>query len=142
MYASELKDTLTRLRPDFSEKSFGCTTFGKLVAQLTRNSDKLTSWMENSSLMIGLSTEDDEEGKLDKSNWVHAFEQALSHFKDEGFERVNPSILKSTIQQDYPSFDERQIGFKKFSDIMKELEKRGLLVIEMDEARTMLLRIC
>ena len=142
MYASELKDTLTRLRPDFSEKSFGCTTFGKLVAQITRNSDKLTSWMENSSLMIGLSSEDDENGELDKSNWVHAFEQALSHFKDEGFERVNPSILKSTIQQDYPSFDERQIGFKKFSDIMKELEKRGLLVIEMDEARTMLLRIC
>ncbi len=32
MYASELKDTLTRLRPDFSERSYGCSTFGKLVA--------------------------------------------------------------------------------------------------------------
>ncbi|MBQ8962972.1 MAG: NYN domain-containing protein, partial [Clostridia bacterium] len=98
MYASELKDTLNRLRPDFSEKSYGCATFGKLVQQITRNSDKLTSWMENSSLMIGLDTEDEGEAKLDKSNWVHAFEQALAHFKDEGFERVNPSILKTTIQ--------------------------------------------
>ncbi len=41
MYASELKDTLNRLRPDFSEKSYGCATFGKLVQQITRNSDKL-----------------------------------------------------------------------------------------------------
>ena len=143
MYASELKDTLNRLRPDFSEKSYGCATFGKLVAAITKNSDKLTSWMENSSLMIGLDTEDeDKEPKLDKGNWLPAFEQALSHFKDEGFDRVNPSILKATIQADYPSFEEKQIGFKRFSDVMKALEKKGLLVIEMDDAHTMLLRIC
>ena len=142
MYASELKDTLNRLRPDFSEKSYGCATFGKLVQQITRNSDKLTSWMENSSLMIGLDAEDEGEAKLDKSNWVHAFEQALAHFKDEGFERVNPSILKAAIQADYPNYDEKQIGFKRFSDVMKALEKKGLLVIEMDDAHTMLLRIC
>ena len=141
MYASELKDTLTRLRPDFSEKSFGCPTFGKLVAQITRNSDKLTSWMENSSLMIGLSGEEDD-ANLDRSNWLPAFRQALEHFKADGFERVNPSILKATIQQDYPGFEEKQIGFKRFSDVMKELEKQGLLAIEMDDAHTMLLRIC
>ncbi|MBR1820578.1 MAG: NYN domain-containing protein [Clostridia bacterium] len=143
MYASELKDTLNRLRPDFSEKSYGCATFGKLVQQITRHSDKLTSWMENSSLMIGLEAEaEDKEPKLDKGNWLPAFEQALAHFKDEGFDRVNPSILKATIQADYPSFEEKQIGFKKFSDVMKALEKQGLLVIEMDDAHTMLLRIC
>ena len=143
MYASELKDTLNRLRPDFSEKSYGCATFGKLVQQITKRSDKLTSWMEASSLMIGLEAEEeDKEPKLDKNSWLPAFEQALAHFKDEGFDRVNPSILKATIQADYPSFDEKQIGFKKFSDIMKALEKQGLLVIEMDDAHTMLLRIC
>ena len=142
MYASELKDTLNRLRPDFSERSYGCATFGKLVQLITRNSDKLTSWMEASSLMIGLDTDDDEgEAKLDKSNWLPAFRQALEHFKDEGFDRVNPSILKSTIQADYPSFEEKQIGFKRFSDVMKALEKQGLLTIEMDDQHTMLLRI-
>ena len=141
MYASELKDTLNRLRPDFSERSFGCATFGKLVQQITKNSEKLTSWMESSSLMIGLSTDEGDEGKLDKSNWLPAFKQALEHFKDEGFDRVNPSILKSSIQTDYPGFEEKQIGFKRFSDVMKALEKQGLLTIEMDDQHTMLLRI-
>ena len=98
--------------------------------------------MEASSLMIGLSGDEEDEGKLDKSNWLPAFKQALEHFNDECFERVNPSILKATIQQDYPGFEEKQIGFKRFSDVMKELEKQGLLKIEMDESHTMLLRIC
>ena len=141
MYASELKDTLNRLRPDFSERSYGCPTFGKLVQLITKNSDKLTSWMEASSLMIGLSGDEEEDGKLDKTNWLPAFKQALEHFKDEGFERVNPSILKASIQTDYPSFEEKQIGFKRFSDVMKALEKQGLLTIEMDDQHTMLLRI-
>ena len=141
MYASELKDTLTRLRPDFSEKSYGCPTFGKLVTQITKNSDKLTSWMENSALVIGLDTDDEEDGELDKNNWLPAFKAALEHFKADGFDRVNPSILKATIQADYPSFEEKQIGFRKFSDVMKALEKQGLLVIETDDAHSMLLRI-
>ena len=141
MYASELKDTLNRLKPDFSERSYGCTTFGKLVQEITRNSDKLTSWMEGSSLMIGLSGDDQDGGRLDRNNWLPAFRTALEHFKDEGFERVNPSILKAAILQDYPAFEEKQIGFKKFSDVMKALEKQNLLVIEMDDQHTMLLRI-
>lgn len=141
MYASELKDTLTRLRPDFSERSYGCSTFGKLVALITSRSEKLRSWTEASSLMIGLSGAE-VSAMMDKNNWLPAFTQALERFKSEGFDRVNPSILKSTIQTDYPDFDERQIGFKRFSDVMKELEKQGLLIIEMDEAHTMLLKIC
>lgn len=92
--------------------------------------------------MIGLSGSDVSSGKLDKGNWVPAFTQALGRFKSEGFERVNPSILKATIQSDYPDFDERTIGFKRFSDVMKELEKQGYLIVEMDEAHTMLLKIC
>ena len=142
MYASELKDTLMRLRPDFSERSYGCATFGRLIALISSKSEKLHSWTEASSLMIGLSGNEESAAKLDKTNWLPAFTKALERFKSEGFERVNPSILKSTIQTDYPDFDERQIGFKRFSDVMKELEKQGLLVVEMDEAHTMLLKIC
>ena len=142
MYASELKDTLMRLRPDFEERSYGCSTFGKLVAQITSKSEKLTSWTEASSLMIGLSGAEENANRMDKTNWVSAFQAALDRFKAEGFERINPSILKSTIQADYPNFDERNIGFKRFSDVMKELEKQGLLCVEMDEAHTMLLKIC
>ncbi len=64
--------------------------------------------------------------KLDKTNWLPAFTAALERFKSEGFERVNPSILKATILNDYPGFEERQIGFKRFSDVMKKLEKEGV----------------
>ena len=141
MYASELKDTLMRLRPDFSERSFGCTTFGKLIALISSKSDKLTSWTEESSLMIGLEGGGEEE-KLDKNNWLPAFTAALEGFKNEGFDRVNPSILKATILEEYPGFEEKQIGFKRFSDVMKALEKEGLLRIEMDDQHTMLLNIC
>ena len=143
MYASEIKDTLTRLRPDFSERSYGCATFGKLMSMLAEKSPKLHVWTEQSSLMVGLSANDAPQNpKLDKTNWLPAFTQALERFKNDGFDRVNPSILKATIQADYPDFDEKQIGFKRFSDVMKALEKQKLLVVEMDEAHTMLLKIC
>ena len=142
MYASELKDTLMRLKPDFSERSYGCSTFGKLIALIASKSEKIKSWTEQSSLLIGLNGTDTEQPKLDKSNWMPAFTAALERFKSEGFERVNPSILKSTILSDYPGFEERQIGFKRFSDVMKALEKEGHLVVEMDEQHTMLLKIC
>ncbi len=143
MYASELKDTLMRLRPDFDERSYGSPTFGKLMSVLAEKSSKLQVWTKNSSLMIGLSgAESEDQHRIDKNNWVPAFEQALERFKSDGFDRINPSILKATIQADYPDFDEKQIGFKRFSDVMKELEKQGLLVVELDDARTMLLKIC
>ena len=34
IYASELKETLLRLRPDFNEKAYGCATFYKLLTKL------------------------------------------------------------------------------------------------------------
>jgi hypothetical protein len=92
--------------------------------------------------MLALTNPDSAEPTLDKNNWIPAFKAALERFKSDGFDRVNPSILKATIQSDYPEFDVRAIGFKRFSDMMKRLEKEGLLVVEMDEARTMLLKIC
>ena len=116
---------------------------GKLMSMLAEKSPKLHVWTEQSSLMVGLSTNDAPQNpKLDKNNWLPAFTQALERFKNDGFDRVNPSILKATIQADYPDFDEKQIGFKRFSDVMKALEKQKLLVVEMDEAHTMLLKIC
>ena len=142
LYASELKDIITRLRPDFDERSYGCATFGKLMQLLAHNSQRIRVWTEASSLKIGLVSEDAPTEKLNKLNWLPAFKEALQRFKADGFERVNPSILKSAIKAEYPDFDERQIGFKRFSDIMKALEKEKLLIVEMDEAKTMLLKIC
>lgn len=142
IYASELKDTLTRLQPDFDERTYGCATFGKLMARVAVQSGRLKVWTEGSSLMMSLTNPDSVTASLDKNNWIPAFRNALERFKNDGFDRVNPSILKATIQSDYPDFDEHTIGFKRFSDMMKRLEKEGLLVVEMDEAHTMLLKIC
>ena len=54
---------------------------------------------------------------------------------------MNPSILKADILTTYPNFNERAIGFKRFSDMLKQLEKDGLLVVEMDEQKTMLIKL-
>ena len=54
---------------------------------------------------------------------------------------MNPSILKADILTNYPDFSERSIGFKRFSDVMKQLEKDGMLVVEMDEQGTMLVKL-
>lgn len=142
MYASELKDTLTRLHPDFDERSYGCATFGKFVSKLASVCPEIRFWTEASSLLVGLNAGlEAGEPELNKSNWLPAFRQSLRKFSDDGFERINPSILKADIRSSYPGFEERQIGFKRFSDIMKELEKEKLLEIEMDEQHTMLLKI-
>ena len=118
MYASEIKDTLTRLRPDFSERSYGCATFGKLMGMLAEKSPKLHVWTEQSSLMVGLSANDAPQNpKLDKTNWLPAFTQALERFKNDGFDRVNPSILKATIQADYP-------GLRRKADRLQALQRR------------------
>ena len=144
MYASEIKDTLTRLQPDFNERTYGCSTFGKLMALVSKKSELVKVRTEDSSLMAGLSAPETEESaaQLNKANWLPAFTACLKRFKDDGFERINPSILKAAIQADYPDFEEKQIGFKRFSDIMKQLEREKLLIVEMDEQRTMLLKIC
>ncbi len=142
MYASELKDTLMRLRPDFNERNYGCATFGKFIQLAVSHSDRLRAHTEASSLMVGLASAEEPAVQLNRSNWIAGFRECLERFRDDGFERINPSILKAAIQADYPDFDEKQIGFKRFSDIMKRLEKEGLLVIEMDDSHTMLLKIC
>ena len=141
MYASELKDTILRLRPDFNERNYGCATFGKLVQLVANNSERVKSWTDNSSLMIGLVGSERPAPELNKDNWLDAFRTQLVRFKNDGFERINPSILKAAIQADYADFAEKQIGYKKFSDIMKRLEREGMLVVEMDDQHTMLLKI-
>ena len=139
MYASELKGVLTRLRPDY-----GCASFYKLLTKLSAKYGDIFVKNDNFNVMVSLNA--NMEGaevhpQLTRENWKEAFAAQIGAYKDGGFERVNPSILKASIQTDYPAFEEKQIGFKRFSDVMKALEKQGLLTIEMDDQHTMLLRI-
>lgn len=144
MYASELKSTLLRLRPDFNESNYGCSTFGKFLQLVSQRNSNIRIVNDNHSLLVGLQKAGADEGapKLTKANWMQVFARHLQRFKSDGFERINPSILKSAIQGEYPDFDERTIGFKRFSDMLKRMERERLVAIEMDEQHTMLIKIC
>ena len=144
IYASELKETLLRLRPDFNEKAYGCATFYKLLTKLANRFGDLRVHNDNFNVMVGLSNAGDNGEsipQLTKDNWKDAFAAQIKAYKEGGFDRVNPSILKADIITAYPDFNEKSIGFKRFSDVMKQLERDGLVIVEMDEQKTMLIKL-
>ena len=144
MYASELKGVLLRLRPDFNEKAYGCATFYKLLMKLANRFGDLRVHNDNFNVMVSLNNTG-ENGEtvpqLTRDNWKDAFNAQIRAYKEGGFDRVNPSILKADIITAYPDFTERAIGFRRFSDVMKQLEKDGIVVVEMDEQKTMLIKL-
>jgi uncharacterized protein (TIGR00288 family) len=141
MYAAELKNILLRLHPDFSESNYGQQSFGKLLAMLEQDYEDFHIINDNYSVKLSLRGHETEAAPLTADNWTAAFSDALLTFKDEGFERVDPSILKAAITNKYRGFDEKQLGFKKFSDLLKYLEKYKYVKIESSEDRNMLVRI-
>ncbi|MBN1776987.1 MAG: NYN domain-containing protein [Clostridiales bacterium] len=142
IFASELKGILLRLRPDFSEKAFGCSTFGKLLDKLQQKYGNLSIRSDNFNVMVSLKQAmKNGAPKLTKDNWTQAFRERLQQYKDDGFDRINPSILKADIQEAYPDFSERNLGFKRFSDLLKALEKEKILKVGMDEQNTMLIEV-
>ena len=144
MYASELKGTLLRLRPDFNEKAYGCATFYKLLTKLANRFGDLRVQNDNYNVMVSLANNADSGEaipQLTPANWREAFAAQIRAYKEGGFDRVNPSILKADIITAYPDFTEKAIGFRRFSDVMKQLEKDGLVVVEMDEQKTMLIKL-
>lgn len=142
LYASELKGILLRLRPDFNERAFGCATFLKLLDKLAHKYGNLRVRNDNFNVMVSLGQPSKETAaQITKENWRDAFRDQLAHYKEGGFDRINPSILKADIQAAYPDFSERALGFKRFSDVLKALEKDKLLEVEMDEQKTMLIKV-
>ncbi len=142
IYASELKGILLRLRPDFNEKAYGASTFGKLLDKLQQKYGNLSIRSDNFNVMVSLKqAAKNGSPSLTKDNWLQAFRERLQQYKDDGFDRINPSILKADIQSAYPDFSERGLGFKRFSDLLKTLEKEKILKVEMDEQNTMLIKV-
>ncbi len=144
MYASELKGVLLRLRPDFNEKAYGCATFYRLLSKLSNRFGDLRVRNDNYNVTVSLgNTPDSGEAipQLTRENWKEAIAAQIRAYKEGGFDRVNPSILKADIITAYPDFTEKAIGFKRFSDVMKQLEKDGLVIVEMDEQKTMLIKL-
>ena len=141
MLASEVKSVLLRLRPNFSEKSVGFSTFGKLLAKLSEQFGSFEMKSEEYSLILRLNQAYAAVEQLTRDNYVGVFSRILSAYKEDGFDRVNPSILKSAVQALYPDFTERQIGLRRFSDVLRTLEREGLLRLKTDEGGNMLVHI-
>ena len=142
LYASELKGILLRLRPDFNEKSYGCATFMKLLDKLARQFGSLHVRNDNFNVMVSIAQGSKEAApQLNKDNWRALIREQLARYKEDGFERINPSILKADIQASYPEFSEKALGFKRFSDMLKAMEKEGLITVELDEQKTMLINV-
>jgi len=145
LYASELKKTVSRLMPEFDERSFGFASFGKLLMMLAQKYKSIRVVDDNHALKVYLSEaeilSETSSGYLNRNNWKQVFAETLHKFRDEGFDRVNPSIVKGAIQQDYPAFDEKELGYTRFSDLMRELERDHIVHVEMDESHSMLLKI-
>ncbi|MCI6378246.1 MAG: NYN domain-containing protein [Clostridiales bacterium] len=142
LYASELKGILLRLRPDFNEKSFGCATFSKLLDKLGKQYGSLRTHSDNFNVMVSLAQSSKESApQLNKDNWRALIREQLARYKEDGFERINPSILKADIQASYPDFSEKALGFKRFSDMLKAMEKEALITVELDEQRNMLIKV-
>lgn len=141
MLASEVKSVLLRLRPNFSEKSVGFSTFGKMLAKLTEQFGSFEMESEEYNLILRLNQAYAAVEQLTRENYVGVFARILSAYKEDGFDRVNPSILKSAVQALYPDFTERQIGLRRFSDVLRTLEREGLLRLKTDEGGNMLVHI-
>ncbi|MEO8142603.1 MAG: NYN domain-containing protein [Betaproteobacteria bacterium] len=58
--------------------------------------------------------------------------QALIAERGEG-ERVWGSMIKQALKRRDPGFNESYYGFKAFSDLLEEAEKRKLIMLERDE---------
>ncbi len=142
LYASELKGILLRLRPDFNEKDFGCATFFKLLDKLVKQFGSLRIRNDNFNVMVSLALTGKEAAPtLTKENWIAVLADQLQRYKDDGFDRINPSILKADLQSAFPDFSEKALGFKRFSDLLKALEKEKLVKVEMDEQKSMLIQV-
>ena len=142
MLASEVKSVLLRLRPNFSEKSVGFSTFGKLLARLSQQFGSFTVESERDNLIVCLNQpHGTEREQMTRETYPAIFGRILREYKQDGFDRVNPSILKSAVQAEYPDFTERQIGLRRFSDVLRALEREGLLRLVTDEGGDMLVDI-
>ena len=127
-----------------SEETADESELNKLLTRLANKFGDLRVENDNFNVMVSLTNHADSGEsipQLTRDNWKEAFAAQLQAYKEGGFDRVNPSILKADIITAYPDFTEKAIGFKRFSDVMKQLEKDGLVVVEMDEQKTMLIKL-
>ncbi|HTU27067.1 MAG TPA: NYN domain-containing protein [Pirellulales bacterium] len=54
---------------------------------------------------------------------------------EQDYDPIWGSLLKQTIRRVFPGFNEGYYGFASFSDLLEEIEAKGLIALEYDESR-------
>jgi hypothetical protein len=54
---------------------------------------------------------------------------------DQDYDTLWGSMIKQTLRRLYPGFNESYYGYRNFADLMKDVERRGLIGLEYDEER-------
>ena len=80
MLASEVKSVLLRLRPNFSEKSVGFSTFGKLLAKLSEQFGSFDMESEEYNLILRLNQAYAAVEQLTREYYVGVFAGILSAY--------------------------------------------------------------
>lgn len=57
------------------------------------------------------------------------------HSVEQDYDPLWGSILKQAIRRVYPGFNEGYYGYRSFSDLLKELQAKGLIELEYDDTR-------
>ena len=80
MLASEVKSVLLRLRPNFSEKSVGFSTFGKLIARLSQQFGAFSVESEQFNVIVSLNQPHVTAGEqITRENYIRIFSRILSY---------------------------------------------------------------
>ena len=55
---------------------------------------------------------------------------------DRDYDPIWGSLVKQTLRRVYPGFNESYYGYRTFSDLIKEAQKRNLIDLEYDAERS------
>jgi uncharacterized protein (TIGR00288 family) len=87
---------------------------------------------EGQKAVTGKETAASEDRKQEALDLILETVEALAAERGET-ERIWGSMVKQALKRRKPEFNESYHGFRAFSDLLEEAEKRGLLLLERDE---------
>jgi uncharacterized protein (TIGR00288 family) len=72
--------------------------------------------------------------KTKKDEAVDSFMEIVESM-DQDYDTLWGSMVKQTLKRVYPGFNEGYYGYRGFTDLMKDVEDRGLITLEYDSER-------
>jgi len=78
-----------------------------------------------------------EGGKTEEDKRHEAIDHVLEvvHSVEQDYDPLWGSMLKQAIRRVYPGFNEVYYGYRSFSDLLEEIQDKGLIELEYDDSR-------